>query len=69
MAEIVDLVQQMNEVTKRQIAVTHSMAVLPEKERVQFWHEQFMPLAGKEHALREQLLVAGERMAPDRQTQ
>ena len=68
MAEIVALVRQINELTKREIAVTHGVAALPEKERVHFWHEQ-SPLAAKENALREQLLVVGERVSPDRQTQ
>lgn len=69
MAEIVDLVRQINEITKREIAVTRSMAALPEKERVQFWHEQFMPLSAQEHALRERLSVAGQSMSPDSKLQ
>lgn len=65
MSEIIDLVRQINELTKRETAVVHAMASLPEQERVRFWHEQFMPLAAEEHALREKLLVAGQGMAPD----
>jgi len=37
------------------------MPSLPERERVQFWREEFMPLATQEDGLREQLLVVGQR--------
>jgi hypothetical protein len=69
LAQIIDLVRQINEVTKREVAVARSMASLPEKERVQFWHEQFLPLATKERALREQLAIVGQRMPPDVRSQ
>jgi hypothetical protein len=60
MSAIIGLVRELNEVTKRQISVVHAMASLPEPERMRFWHEQFMPLAAQEHALREQLQVVGQ---------
>ncbi len=56
--------QKINELTKRQTAVIHAMASLPEPERVKFWHEQFAPLAAEEHALREKLRVTGQRTPP-----
>jgi hypothetical protein len=65
MSEIIGLVREINEVTKRQISVVHAMASLPESERMRFWHEQFMPLAAQEHALREQLQVVGQGRTPD----
>jgi hypothetical protein len=65
MSEIIGLVREINEVTKRQISVVHAMASLPEPERMRFWHEQFMPLAAQEHALREQLQVVGQGRTPD----
>ena len=65
MSEIIGLVRQINEVTKREISVVHAMASLPEPERMRFWHEQFMPLAAQEHALREQLQVVGQGRTPD----
>jgi hypothetical protein len=37
------------------------MASFPAEEQVQFWHDEFMPLAAQEHALREQLLKSPER--------
>jgi hypothetical protein len=37
------------------------MSNLPESEQVQFWHEEFMPLADEEHALREQLREVGRK--------
>lgn len=64
MTEIIDLVRQINELTKRQTAVIHAMASLPEAERVKFWHEQFAPLAAEEHALREKLRVVGQGTPP-----
>ena len=60
MSEIISLVRQINEITKREISVVHAMTSLPEPERLRFWHEQFMPLAAQEHALREQLQIAGQ---------
>jgi len=69
MSEIIRLVREINEVTKRQISVVHAMASLPETERMRFWHEQFMPLAAQEHALREQLQVVGQGQTPDSSVQ
>ena len=65
MSEIIGLVREINEITKRQISIVHAMASLPEPERMRFWHEQFMPLAAQEHALREQLQVVGQGRTPD----
>jgi len=64
MTEIIDLVRQINELTKRQTSVIHAMASLPEPERVKFWHEQFAPPAAEEHALREKLQVVGQGTPP-----
>lgn len=68
-AEVIELVRQVNEVTKKEASVIHDMASLPAQEQVQFWHDEFMPLAEEEHALREQLLVVGQRASPERATQ
>jgi len=67
--EVIDLVRQVNEVMKKEASVIHDMASLPGEEQVQFWHDEFMPLAEQEHALREQLLIAGQRASPGRATQ
>jgi len=40
------------------------MAGLPDAERTQFWHEQFLPLAAQEHTLREKLMIVGQGTAP-----
>ena len=68
-SEILELVRQVNEVTKKEASVIHDMASLPTDEQVQFWHDEFMPLAAQEHALREQLLLVGQRASPERATQ
>jgi len=60
MSEIIDLVRQINDITKRESSVVHAMAGLPDAERPQFWHEQFLPLAAQEHALREKLMIVGQ---------
>jgi hypothetical protein len=60
MSEIIGLVRQINEITKREISVVLAMSSLPEPERLRFWHEQFMPLAAEEHALRERLQIVGQ---------
>jgi hypothetical protein len=67
--EIIGLVRQINEVTKKEASVIHDMAALPAQEQLQFWHEEFMPLAAEEHALREKLLLAGRKVSPDGRTQ
>jgi hypothetical protein len=59
MREIMDVVGQINETTKRETAVIHAMALLPEQERVKFWHEQFAQLAAEERVLREKLTAIG----------
>jgi len=61
MSEIIRLVSQINDVTKRGISVVHAMALLPEAEHARFWNEQFLPLAAQEHALREKLMIVGQR--------
>jgi hypothetical protein len=59
--KIIDLVRQVNEITKKEVSVIRDMSNLPENEQVQFWHEEFMPLVAEEPALREQLLEVGQR--------
>lgn len=68
-SELIELVRQVNEVTKKEASVIHDMASLPAEEQVQFWHDEFMPLAEQEHALRQQLLLLGQRLSPERATQ
>ncbi len=64
MSEIIGLVRQINDITKRESSVVHAMAGLPDAGRAQFWHEQFLPLAAQEHALREKLVIVGQGKPP-----
>ena len=64
MSKIIDLVRQINDITKRESSVVHDMAGLPDAERPQFWHEEFLPLAAQERALREKLMIVGQGRAP-----
>jgi hypothetical protein len=64
MSEIIGLVRQINGITKRESSVVHAMAGLSDAERPQFWHEQFLPLAAQEHALREKLMIVGQGRTP-----
>jgi hypothetical protein len=59
--KIIDLVRQVNEITKKEVSVIHDMSNMPENEQMQFWHEEFLPLTAEEHALREQLRECGQR--------
>jgi len=68
-SELIELVRQVNEVTKKEASVIHDMASLPAEEQVHFWHDEFMPLAAQEHALRKRLLLIGQRASPERATQ
>jgi hypothetical protein len=64
-SEIVELVSQISSVMKKEASVIHDMSAFPENEQVQFWHEEFVPLLGKEHALREKLALAGQKMSSE----
>ena len=64
MSEIIALVRQINDITKRESSVVHAMVGLPDAERPKFWHEQFLPLAAQEHALREKLVIVGQGKPP-----
>ena len=64
MSEIIDLVGQINDITKRESSVVRAMAGLPDAERAQFWHDQFLPLAAQEHAFREKLVIVGQGKPP-----
>ena len=55
--------REINDIMKRQASVVHDMASLPESERVQFWHEHFLPLERREQTLRERLVIVGQRMS------
>lgn len=39
MSQIIEIVRQINDITKREISVVHAMSSLPEPERARFWHE------------------------------
>jgi hypothetical protein len=64
-SEIIQLVRQVSSVMKKEASVIRDMSALPEEEQVQFWHEEFVPLLGQEHALRERLAIAGQKMSAE----
>jgi hypothetical protein len=66
---MIELVGQINAVMKKEVSVIRAMNSLPEKEQVQFWREEFVPLLAQEHAWRETLRVVGQRMAPESTSQ
>src|SRR6266403_2307688 len=68
-SEIIALIREINEVMKKEASVIRDLRSLPEQEQVQFWHEEFMPLVAQEHALRERLLVAGQKVSQERSAQ
>ena len=68
-SELIAIIHEINDVMKREASVMQDMRSLPEQEQVQFWHDEFMPLAAQEHALRERLLLVGQRVSPERATQ
>lgn len=67
MSEILDITRSLNRVLRQETSIIQNMASLPESERMQFWHEQFLPLEAQEKALRARLLVVGQRMSPAEQ--
>jgi hypothetical protein len=66
-SEILDITRTLNKVMKQESSIIHSMTELPQPERVQFWHEHYLPLEAQEKALRAKLLVVGQRMSPSEQ--
>jgi hypothetical protein len=64
-SEIIQLVRQISSVMKKEASVIRDMSSFPEDEQVQFWHEEFVPLLAQEHALRERLALAGQRMSSE----
>ncbi|HKB99881.1 MAG TPA: hypothetical protein VKD23_13965 [Terriglobales bacterium] len=68
-SEIIALIREINDVMRKQASVIRDMHSLPAQEQVQFWHEEFMPLVAQEHALRERLLVAGQKVSQERSAQ
>jgi len=68
-SEIIALIREINEVMKKEASVIRDMRLFPEQEQVQFWHEEFTPLLARENALRERLLVVGQKVSPERSTQ
>jgi len=68
-SELIALIRQINDVMKQEASVIRDMGSFPEQEQLQFWHEGFMPLAAQEHALRERLVVAGQKVSQERSTQ
>ncbi len=67
--ELIALIRAINEVMKKEASVIHDMGSIPEQEQVQYWHEEFMPLVAQEHALRERLVIAGQKVSQERSTQ
>src|SRR5215472_13009701 len=67
MSEILNIARALNEVFRQETSVMQKMALLPEPERMQFWHEQFLPLESREKALRAKMLIVGQRMSPAEQ--
>jgi hypothetical protein len=67
MSEILDITRALNKVLRQEASIIQNMALLPESERMQFWHEHFLPLETQEKALRAKLLIAGQRMSPTEQ--
>src|SRR5215469_7638597 len=66
-SEILNISGALNKVFRQEASVIQSMALLPEPERMQFWHEQFLPLEAQEKALRARMLIVGQRMSPAEQ--
>ncbi len=67
MSEILDITRALNGVLRQETSIIQNMASLPESERMQFWHEKFLPLEAQEKALRSKLLTVGQRMSPAEQ--
>ena len=66
-SEILDITRALSKVMRQETSIIQNMSALPESERMQFWHERFLPLEAREKALRARLLIVGQRMSPAEQ--
>jgi hypothetical protein len=64
MAEILDMARSLTRIMKQEVSTIQNMAALPESERLQFWHEQFLPLEAEERSARVRLAIVTQRMLP-----
>ena len=53
--EIVDLLRQDNELTKKEILVAKQMASLPESYQPEFWQKNFRPLLEEEATVHQKI--------------
>jgi len=67
MSEILDTTQALSKIMRQEASVIQNMAELPESERMQFWHEHYLPLEAQEKGIRAKLLIVGQRMSPSEQ--
>jgi hypothetical protein len=67
MTEILDITRGLSKVMRQEASVIQNMGQLPEQERMQFWHEHYLPLEAQEKGLRAKLLIVGQRMSPAEQ--
>ena len=44
MSEILDITRALSKVMREETSIVQNMAQLPESERMQFWHEHYLPL-------------------------
>jgi hypothetical protein len=67
MSEILDVTRALSRVMRQETSIVQTMAQRPQSERMQFWHEHYLPLEGQEKGLRAKLLIVGQRMTPAEQ--
>jgi hypothetical protein len=67
MSEILDITRALSKVMREETSIVQNVAQLPESERMQFWHEHYLPLEAQEKGLRARLLIVGQRMTPSEQ--
>jgi hypothetical protein len=60
--EMLDLVRQVSALTKQEALSAKNMAVLPEKDQVEFWRRKFKPLLVQEDGLRQKIMALQTKM-------
>jgi hypothetical protein len=61
------LARSLSKVVRQETSIVQNMTLLPESQRMQFWHEHFLPLEAQEKGLRARLLIVGQRTSPTEQ--
>ncbi len=60
--DMLDLLRQVDSLTKQEVLTVRSMAALPARDQVEFWQKEFKPLLVQEDHLREKIQIVAAKI-------